>query len=258
MTFCIGVKLKSGLLAMADTRITSEVGVRTAKKISFVSHEAGKLFLMTSGLRSVRDKAVIYFEEKMREDKVHPDKMHNAANLLGQQIKRAAHEDREDLVKAGYHFNIHAIIGGQLKGDESPRLFLIYPEGNWVEVTDESPFAIIGNSKFGIPILKRVLQPETDWREALKLMFISFDATVQNAPDVEFPLDVVYYEKDSYHMSERRFERTDLAELSDSYLEGLKKLVENLPLPYSQKGPFDGANDDSGLRREQPNEGQPR
>jgi putative proteasome-type protease len=96
------------------------------------------LFIMTSGLRSVRDKAIHYFQELMENGVVY-DKLYKAVNAFGEQIKRVADEDREALEKAGFKFNLNTIVGGQLKGDTEHKLFLLYPEGNWVELDESTP-----------------------------------------------------------------------------------------------------------------------
>lgn len=98
------------------------------------------MFIMTSGLRSVRDKAVTYFREVLEEQDHSFNKLYKAVNAFGQQVRRVAHEDKEALDAAGLRFNLHAIVGGQLEDDGEHMLYLLYPEGNWVEVGETSPF----------------------------------------------------------------------------------------------------------------------
>jgi putative proteasome-type protease len=234
MTYCIAIKLKRGLLAAADTRITSDVGISTARKITFHKDSESSLFLMTSGLRSCRDKTLAYFEEALVHPEAHLEKMHHLANLLGKQIKKVSGEDKKDLEANGYQFNLHAILGGQFKSEPEPRLFLLYPEGNWIEVTEETPFAIIGNSKFGIPILKRTLDVDLEWQEALKLVFLSFDATYRNANDVGYPVDVALFPTDSFEVQEKRFHEKDLREFTDLYNQGILDLVKDLPTDWTK------------------------
>ena len=104
MTYCLGIKLKSGLVAIADTRITSGTEATSAKKISVHTDEGHSLFLMTSGLRSVRDKAVTYFEEVLEDQNF--NKLYKAVNAFGEQLRRVAVEDKASLEKAGLYFNL--------------------------------------------------------------------------------------------------------------------------------------------------------
>lgn len=229
MTYCLGIKLASGLVAIADTRLTSGTEVSTNKKISIHEFEHQSLFIMTSGLRSVRDKAVTYFQEVIDQNERHYDKLYKAVNAFGEQVRRVAKEDRAALEGAGLHFNLHAIVGGQLENDTEHRMYLLYPEGNWVEVGETSPFFIIGNSNFGKPLLYRGLKYDSSMAEALKMGFLSFDSTRVSVNDVDYPVDVVMYEKDSYSMIEHRFTKDDLAHLSLQWNMLLKNSVQRLP-----------------------------
>ncbi|PKQ43703.1 peptidase [Confluentibacter flavum] len=229
MTYCLGIKTKEGLVAIADTRITSGTNKSTKKKIYVQQREKHSLFIMTSGLRSVRDKAVLYFEELFHEGTINHNKMYKAVNAFGEQVKRVAAEDEQALEKAGLKFNLNTIIGGQLENDEEHKLFLIYSQGNWVEVNDDSPFVIIGNSGYGKTLLNRVLNSDFTVKQALKAGFLSFDSTRLSSNDVGFPIDVVIYEKDTYHMSENRYTSGDMKEMSQLWDTKLKQVLNELP-----------------------------
>jgi putative proteasome-type protease len=227
MTYCVGMKLKSGIVAMADTRITSGTETTTAKKIAVHQDDKHSFFIMTSGLRSVRDKAVTYFQEVMAEKEF--NKIYKAVNAFGEQLRKVADEDRKALEKAGLAFNLFSIVGGQCIDDEEPKLFLLYPEGNWVEVGHNTPFVIIGNSGFGKPILNRTLKYDSDMKVAMKLGFLSFDSTRVSANDVDFPLDVILYKKDSFKLVEHRFEKTDLDTISEIWGKELQAALSHVP-----------------------------
>ena len=229
MTYCLGIKVKQGLVAIADTRITSGTNKTTKKKIYVEQREKHSLFIMTSGLRSVRDKAVIYFQELFNEGVVDYNKMYKAVNAFGEQVKRVAEEDRDALEKAGLKFNLNTIIGGQLEDDDEHKLFLIYSEGNWVELNDDSPYVIIGNSGHGKTLLNRVLRVDSSLKYALKAGFLSFDSTRYSANDVGFPIDVVLYEKDSFEMQENRYTAKDMRKISQEWDESLKRVLDDLP-----------------------------
>lgn len=241
MTFCLGIKVESGLVALADTRITSGAEYSTARKVSI--HQFGKhsMFIMTSGLRSVRDKAITYFQEVIEQQDTEFDKLYKAVNAFGSQVKRVSDEDRASIVQAGMRFNLHAIVGGQLENDDEHKLFLLYPEGNWVEVGQNSPFFIIGNSNFGKPLLHWHLRYEASMRDALRVGFLAFDATKVSVNDVDYPLDVVLYEKSGFHIAEHRLKRDELKATSRSWNALLKDSIQQLPTDWLDRV-FDAAN----------------
>jgi putative proteasome-type protease len=229
MTFCLGVKVAGGIVGIADTRITSGSEVSTKKKLFVHQTSNHSMFIMTSGLRSVRDKAITYFQEILEEQDVEFNKLYKAVNAFGNQVKRVAKEDRKALQEAGLAFNASAIVGGQLQDDDEPKLYLLYPEGNWIEITDDgSPFIIIGNSGYGKPILYRNIKNDTSLEMVLKLGFLAFDSTRVSANDVDFPIDVLVYEKDSYNIQEHRYNKQDLEHISHQWNALLNNSVERL------------------------------
>lgn len=228
MTYCLGIKVKEGLVAIADTRITSGTDTTVKKKIYVDQKDKHSIFIMTSGLRSVRDKAILYFRELLEEG-AEFNKMYKAVNAFGEQVRRVANEDKAALDKSGFKFNLNTIIGGQLKDDEEHTLFLLYPEGNWVELDQGAPFVIIGNSGHGKPILNRTLDGNSSMKLALKTGFLSFDSTRASANDVEFPIDVVLYKKDSFCIVQHRYEKNDLEQISTQWAQELKAALQNIP-----------------------------
>lgn len=229
MTYCLGIKVKAGLVAMADTRITSGTESTSAKKISMHYTDHGALFIMTSGLRSIRDKAVTYFEEVMEDEGRELDRMYKVVNSFGAQLRKVAQEDKASLASSGLSFNLFAIVGGQLANDKEHKLYLIYPEGNWIEIGQATPFTIIGNSGYGKPILNRTLEFESSIRFALKTGFLSFDSTRVSANDVGFPLDVVILNRETGKITERRFEEEAMEDISKVWGEELSKIIKNIP-----------------------------
>ena len=227
MTYCLGIKVKEGLLALADTRITSGTDTTVKKKISIEQKDGFSLFIMTSGLRSTRDKAIVYFYELLETKEF--NKQYKAVNAFGEQVKRVATEDKASLEKAGFNFDLNTIIGGQLKDDDEHKLFLLYPEGNWVELGQGAPYVIIGNSGHGKAILNRTLTEDSDLKLALKAGFLSFDSTRVSSNNVDFPIDIALYKKDSFHLVEQRYEKKDLEAISTLWAEELKAALENIP-----------------------------
>lgn len=235
MTYCLGIKLKQGLVALADTRITSGTETTTAKKIFVYQKPKRSLFIMTSGLRSVRDKTLTYFRETLetRGDKY--NKLYKIVNAFTAELRQVALEDKAALNEAGYHFNLHAIIGGQMEDDAEPKLYRLYPEGNWVEIGENTPFVIIGNSGYGKPILDRVLRFDSSFPFAIKTAFLSLDSTRISANDVDFPADLLLYQRDSYHIEEFRFEREDLRGLSETWAKLLSDAIRQIPEDWTDK-----------------------
>ncbi|WP_027189567.1 peptidase [Fundidesulfovibrio putealis] len=228
MTFCLGITVDEGLVGIADTRITAGNEMTTAQKMSTYETQSGAIFFMTSGLRSVRDKVVTYFEEAL-ETCPPQDKIYKAVNTLADIIRRVAKEDKEYLDEAGLHFNIHVIMGGQFSGDSSHRLYLIYPQGNWVEISPGTPYHIIGETGYGKPVLDRTLKHEDSINFALKVGCLAFDSTRISAAGVDFPLDVVVYTKGTFSLVEHRFEKKDLEHISTWWQERLRESVHVLP-----------------------------
>ncbi|GAA4341881.1 proteasome-type protease [Mucilaginibacter gynuensis] len=226
MTYCLGIKVKEGLVAIADTRITSGTDATIKKKITIEQKDHFSLFIMTSGLRSVRDKAIVYFTELLETKEY--NKLYKAVNAFGEQVKRAAEEDRVSLEKAGFRFDLNTIIGGQLKDDDEHKLFLLYPEGNWVELGQGAPYVVIGNSGHGKAIMNRILNEDTSMRIALKTGFLSFDSTRVSSNNVDFPIDVILYKKDSFKIIEQRYEKKDLENISTEWAEQLKNALDNI------------------------------
>ena len=229
MTFCLGIKTKHGLVGLSDTRITSGSDTTSSKKVFTVNRQKHSFFIMTSGLRSVRDKAITYFSEVIEKQDESFTKLYHAVNEFGNQVKLVAKEDKEFLEEAGLNFNLFSIIGGQLEDDSEPKLYLLYPQGNWIEIRKGTPYVIIGNSGFGIPVLKRALHFEDPLEYALRCAFLSFDATRISANDVDFPIDTVVLKNDEYYTIEKRFEQKDMEHISSFWNNRLKSAIADLP-----------------------------
>src|SRR5579871_5413477 len=229
MTFCLGISVDQGLVGIADTRVMSGNECLVAKKIATYQGPGFSFFVMTSGLRSLRDKTLLYFEEAFARGAQNRDRLYKIVNLYAQQVRRVAEEDREALERADLKFNLQAIIGGQMSGDSRHRLFLVYPEGNWVEVGPDTPYQIIGASGFGKPILERSLNHSDSLLYAFKVGLLAFDATRLCAADVDFPVDVLLYSQGSFLLVEHRYDRGDLAAISNWWQERMRRSVQDLP-----------------------------
>jgi len=230
MTYCLGIRLKEGLVALSDTRITSGNQTITARKYKIYSKGNYHFFLMTSGLRSVRDKTLTYFSEVMEEKLQGMEHMYQVVNALGDQIKRVAEEDKKILEASGIDFSINTIVGGQLEGDTSQQLYMLYPQGNWIKIGKGYPFTIIGESGYGTPVLRRTINfEESSIRFALKTGFLSFDSTRVSANDVGYPIDVIVYPAGSPDIILKRFEEKDLSDISHLWGDKLIQAVKEIP-----------------------------
>lgn len=229
MTFCLAVKVQDGLVGIADSRITSGSECITARKVTVHAHGQHSLFLMTSGLRSVRDKVVTYFEEVLESGDANFDRLYKAVNALAEQVRRAADEDKEALEASNLNFNLHALVGGQMEHDKEHKLYLLYPQANWVEIGAGTPYSIIGETGYGKPILDRTLKYSDSMQFALKVGCLAFDSTRISAANVDFPIDVVIYKRDSFEIIEHRYEKQDLIEISNWWQERLRESVRLLP-----------------------------
>jgi putative proteasome-type protease len=175
----------------------------------------------------------VYFNELLENQEY--TKLYQAVNAFGQQVRRVAVEDKEAIEKGGFKFDLNTIIGGQLKDDVEQKLFLLYPEGNWVELGEGAPFVAIGNTGPGKAILNRVLTEDTDMRLALKTGFLSFDSVRVSSNNVDFPIDVVLYKKDSFCMVEQHYEQKDLESISGQWADELLLALENIPDDWMDK-----------------------
>lgn len=228
------MKVEDGLIGIADTRITSGAERITAKKVTVHQHGKHSIFVMTSGLRSARDKALTYFEEVF-QDSEDFSQLYKAVNAFANQIRRVSSEDKGSLEGAGLQFNLHALVGGQLEGDKEHKLYMIYPEGNWVEVGQSTPFYIIGESGYGKPVLERTLEYTSSLDFALKVGFLAFNATITCAVDVDYPIDVVAYRRGTYRIIEERYTKDEIADLSRKWQSLIREAVPKLPGGWMQK-----------------------
>jgi putative proteasome-type protease len=229
MTFCLGITVEDGLVGIADTRVLSGTESLTAKKVATYQGPGFSFFILNSGLRSLRDKVLLCFEEAYARNTGTRDRLFKIVNLYAEQVRKTAEEDGVAIRAGDLRFNIHSLIGGQMSADSAHRLFLVYPEGNWVEIGPDTSYQIIGNSGFGKPILERSLTHVDPILYAFKLGILSFDATRLCAADVDFPLDVVLYTRGTFRLIEHRYERDDLRQISNWWQERMRCAVDELP-----------------------------
>ncbi len=242
MTFCIGIKVRDGVVALADTRIVRGSEQANKQKLAEFQHNGQSLFTMTSGLRSVRDKTIIYLEESLRNESLQNesqggsqgvDRLYKLVNRFGEQLRRVKAEDGDALQSTNHKFNSHAIIGGRLAADIGPQLFYVYPEGNWIEAAEDAPYFVIGRTYYGKPILDRLLTFETPLRFAIGLALLAFDATRTSVTDVDYPIDVAVLSSQSNFPTFRRYTEADLATATSWWSRTLYNALNEMPMDWA-------------------------
>lgn len=201
MTYCVAMRLDRGLVFLSDSRTNAGVDhINTFRKMHvFEVPEERSLVLMTSGNLSISQAVVNTLKERLlrRGANLHRVRnMYEAAKHVGDCLREVFERDAEALKAFGVEFAASLLLGGQIKGEE-PRLFHIYAAGNFIETSDENPYFQIGESKYGKPILDRVIRRETTLEQAAKCALISMDSTIRSNLSVGMPLDLVLYETGS-------------------------------------------------------------
>jgi putative proteasome-type protease len=159
--------------------------------------------------------------------------MFSAAKLVGEAVRKVHQRDAESLEKFGIEFNVSLVFGGQIKG-EAPRLFSHYSAGNFIEATDETPYFQIGESKYGKPILDRVIGAGLSLDEVAKCALISMDSTMKSNLSVGLPLDLLCYESDALKVTKHKLidHKDDyFTSIRGRWAEQLKKVFNELPQP---------------------------
>jgi putative proteasome-type protease len=202
MTYCVAIKLKAGLVFLSDSRTNSGLDQISTFRKMIVYEKPGDRFmtLLSAGNLSISQSVrEILQVEQLKDDAGesitiwNAKSMFDAARILGSAVRHVYERDAESLKKSGVDFNVALIFGGQI-GNEPMRLFQVYSAGNFIEATPETPYFQIGESKYGKPVLDRVITPDTPLDEAAKCALVSMDSTLKSNLSVGLPLDLVVYE----------------------------------------------------------------
>ena len=207
MTYCVGIRLNAGLVFLSDSRTNAGLdAISTFRKMMIYERPDDRFMVMLSAgnlsiSQSVRE---ILQVEKIDRGTAEPPltiwnatSMFDATRVLGSAVRRVYEQDAASLKATGIDFNASMIFGGQIKG-EAMRLFLVYSAGNFIEATRETCFFQVGESKYGKPILDRVLTPTTPLDEAAKCALVSMDSTLKSNLSVGLPLDLLVYREGSF------------------------------------------------------------
>ena len=243
MTYCVGMLLDQGLVMAADTRTNAGLdSVGKFKKLHCWANPGKSVFtLLTAGNLAVTQAVISLLSEhainsnaKDVDNLFAAKTMFQAARIVGRAIRAVHKIDGEALSANGEAFSASLIFGGQI-GKESPRLFQIYSEGNFIEATPDTPFFQIGEHKYGKPILDRVARNDMKLGDAAKMVLLSFDSTLRSNLSVGLPIDMLTYEADSL-----KFEHTKRIGPDDPYFKMLStEWSKALRTAFAQIEPFD-------------------
>jgi putative proteasome-type protease len=203
MTYCVAVKLNAGMVFLSDSRTNAGLDQISSFRKMMIYEKADDRFmcLLSAGNLSISQSVREILQIEQLDDHEGGDpitiwnarSMFDAARVLGSAVRHVWHRDGESLQRAGVDFNVSLVFGGQIRG-EGMRLFQVYSAGNFIEATAETPFFQIGESKYGKPVLDRVITPETPLEEAAKCALVSMDSTLKSNLSVGLPLDMVVYD----------------------------------------------------------------
>lgn len=239
MTYCIGLNLDQGLVLASDSRTNAGLDdVRRTGKMRVFAVEGQYLFVtLSAGNLSLTQNALNLLEQRSRDGSAaslaSAASMFDIARMIGDALREIRQRDEAYLRDSGVDPTGSFIVGGQVRG-EAPRLFLVYSEGNFIESSPEMPYFQTGESKFGKPILDRVITPQTAMTEACKCVLVSFDSTMRSNLSVGPPLDLLLYRRDSFSADLRqRLDEHDpyLQSISRQWNETLRQGVRDLPDP---------------------------
>ncbi len=236
MTYCLGIVTKHGLVMASDSRTNAGYDqINTTRKMhTFVQPGERVFVLLASGSLSLTQSVVTLLRKDFDAGKglALANSMYEAARVVGEQVRKVSEIDKEALEKDDYRFNVHLILGGQVR-DEKPDLFLIYPQGNPLQATEDSPYLQIGETKYGRPILDRGIRfDRTTLEEAAKYALLSMDSTMKSNVTVGPPIDLLALAPGELNVRrQHRFADNDpsLVKIRTRWEQALRQAVLKLP-----------------------------
>ncbi|MBA3449159.1 MAG: proteasome-type protease [Pseudaminobacter sp.] len=239
MTYCVGLKIDRGLVFMSDTRTNAGMDSISIFRKMHVWEKPGErtIVLMSAGNLATTQAVISLLDERCKAPKdrspslLATPSMYQTARLVGDTVKEVIVSSSLSGEKADSYFNASFILGGQIRGSE-PRLFMIYPEGNFIESSEDTPFFQVGETKYGKPIIIRAYDKAMSFAETVKLLIVSFDSTLKSNLSVGLPLDLLLYEKDTFKVGlKKRIGLDDpyYRTVSDGWSSALKLAFQSLP-----------------------------
>ena len=239
MTYCVAVRNEAGLVFLSDSRTNAGVDQISIFRKMHVFEVPGKrvLVLLTAGNLAISQAVASGLRAQMdnpaEKSLATAPNLFSAAKLVGDAVRKVYERDAASLKAFDTEFNVNLIFGGQIEGEE-PRLFNIYSAGNFIEATDETPYFQIGESKYGKPILDRVIGGSLSLDEVAKCCLISMDSTIKSNLSVGLPLDLLCYERNSLRVNRHKlidYKEPYFASIRDRWAEQLRKVFNELPDP---------------------------
>ncbi|MCV2446819.1 peptidase [Paracoccus sp. DMF] len=212
MTYCVGLKLNAGLVLLSDTRTNAGLdNISTYRKMFFFEEKGERVIvILTAGSLSATQTTIARLREAIDHPEAGEDSsimrapsMLRVATIVGNTLNATLREITDRTRDLNQQASASMIVAGQRKGGEM-RLFLVYPQGNFIEATEDTPFLQIGEHKYGKPILDRVVRPETNLADAQKAVLLSMDSTLRSNLSVGMPLDMAVIRKDACAVSDTR------------------------------------------------------
>jgi len=241
MTYCVAAAVKSGIVFASDSRTNAgvdQVAVFCKMNVFEVPDDRVVVILSAGNLATTQSvMSLLRLRMKGGGNKVNAEgvlglrSMYDVAVLLGDTLREVVGRDGEQLAQQKIDPGCNFILGGQIEG-EPPRLFHIYPQGNFIEATRDTNYFQIGETKYGKPIIDRVVHYDSPIHDVAKCLLVSFDSTMRSNLSVGMPIDVLGYEKDTLCVTlKRRFEEGDpyFREISQFWSSGLRKLFTEIP-----------------------------
>lgn len=241
MTYCVGLLLEQGLVFASDTRTNAgvdQVAISPKMHVFEVKNER-VIVLLTAGNLAITQSVVNCLKAAIDKNEADGKHLHNVdslfavAGLVGTELRAAFERDGEHFKNHSIDFNASILVGGQIKG-EKPRLFNVYAAGNFIETCRETPYFQIGETKYGKPIIDRVVKHNSEMMDTVKCVLISFDSTIRSNVSVAAPIDLLLYRIDSFHADcHQRITENDpyYAKVRQGWSEGLKEVFSALPSP---------------------------
>jgi putative proteasome-type protease len=239
MTYCVAMRLRAGLLFASDTRTNAGVDhiASFRKMYQFQIPHQREIVVLAAGNLATTQSVMSLLNQRLHGDGEHllnVPSLFDAAVLLGRTLKEVIGRDSADPNNQGVDFGANFLLGGQIQG-EGPRLFHVYPQGNFIEATEDTPYFQVGESKYGKPIIDRVIRYDTTaLDEAAKCTLVSFDSTIQSNLSVGLPIDMVMLRANQFEQAmapPHRIERDDpyFLALRSGWSAGLRKVFDELP-----------------------------
>ena len=246
MTYCVAALVEEGIVFASDSRTSAGADniAIYSKMVCWEVPGERVVVVLSSGNLATTQSVISLLRMRSKDPQGKPNergvlglaRMFEVADLVGDTLREVV--EREKAVREnGVDIDCSFIVGGQID-HHRPRLFRIYPEGNFIEASADTPFFQIGETKYGKPIIDRVVRSNTPLKQVAKAFLVSFDSTMRSNLTVGLPIDLLAYQRDSLRVTlRRRFVQGDpyFSEISGTWSQGLRRAFAEVPdVPWEQ------------------------